>query len=1025
MPAKRLSFCWLLWSASFLLAQSNANKSGVDGSVTDATGAPIPGAHISITNEATGLARESVTNGVGMYAIQALDPGTYAVNVDSGSAAASVRRVVLSVGDTMHLNIRLSVESDVQTVDLSAASVATTEPAASELLDAGVISRLPINGRRFQEFATLAPGTQTFIQTRNQLSFSGQRGIYSNVMLDGSDYNEPFLGGIRGGERSSFAFTIPQSAIQEFQVVESGYASEYGRSTGGLLNVVTRSGTNDRHGEAFYQMRPRALSANDPYGFPSLENQHQFGASMGGPVRRDKLFLFGAGEFQIAGFQRNIRFPALDPFAANVTADIAPAYNYFRTLEGNFDQTNNIAALFGRMDYQFGGGSRLTARFNHSQNRAQNAIAPDITTQSQTNRAISTNGDDRDYTDSATLQLTSVLPLWVNDLRLEYSKERAPRLSNSISPYVDAGPIGSFGTSPDLPSSLGDNRVQISETASFVRGRHSASFGADYSFVSAASRAGANQFGSFAIDSFDVRQILQTLSGTAVNRFDDPSVTYLRQVGDLKLGSHAHQAAAFVQDNWRIAPSFTLNYGLRWEGQVNPEPLTDNSFLLSNVQNYPFPLGHVDPSVIRSQLNQWAPRLSFAWDPSGKGNTVLRGTAGLFYGQTPLAWYAGPVNNFSSVPHDLTLQLGPMGANTIYRQFLSGGVNLNQPSLGSLPLLSVSDVWINIAGKPNPFSQANVITTSANNFRNPRSAQLGLLAQHRVSRALVISYQLTHVNTVHLERNEDYNVPAPFVRTGDLSLRPIFGLRSGTLRPNPNLGAVLVRDSSARSNYLAHTITGTYRLRQFQLSAHYTASYNKSDDDNERQVTEISYQNPFDFSRDYNWSNLDSRHQFAGYATWRAPLAFEVSSLFQYRSGLPIDAITGADTSELLTPNFGNRPLVQPGVFMLRNSFRNLDLKHVDLRVAKNFRLKEASAVQLYAEAFNVFNWANAGFIPAILFPNNPAFIYGPGVLSDGRLAPVDSRFLKLRTAAGGFDPATTSQQGTPLEIQLGVRFSF
>jgi Carboxypeptidase regulatory-like domain len=1008
-----------------LAAQTTANKSSIGGVVTDSSSAVIPGARVTVNNEATGLSRGAVTNSAGAYQFTALDPGTYSLKVESGSAGASVRSITLSIGGATRVNVRLSVKENLQSIDLSESSASTTEAGAAELLNEEVINNLAVNGRRFQDFAQLAPATEALTQTRGQLSFSGQRGIYSNVMVEGSDYNEPFLGGIRGGERSSYAFTIPQSAIQEFQVVESGYGVEYGRSSGGMLNVLTRSGTNAWRGTAFYQIRPHSLSASDPYGLPSHENQHQFGGSFGGPVQRDKLFFFLASEWQIASFPQTVRFPGLDSLSGQVTPDIAPAYNYFRSLEGSFHQTNNIGSAFGRLDYQFSGANRLAARFNHSQNRAKNAMLPDFTPESQINRALSANGNLLDYTDSASGQLTTIFPGVVNDVRLEYTRERQPGTANAASPFVSAGPIGVFGTDPSLPASLNDYRFQFSDAVSFMKGRHNLSAGADYSFISAHSLAGANQYGSFVINGSDVRSILQILSGVSGNRFDDPSVSYLRQVGDLKLGANAHQAAVFAQDDWRLSPAFAVNFGMRWEGQINPSPKTDNAFLVDNVRNFNFPLGRVDPTLIRSQMNQWAPRAGFVWNPTGRGDTMLRASGGLFYAQTPLASYAGPINNFSSTPGDLTLQIASMGAETVYRQFLAGGFNLNAGSLANLPVFTVPDVWINVAGKPNPFAQANVITTSGNNFRNPRAAQLSLIVQHEFSGGLVIDYQLNHLNTVHLERNVDFNTPVPFVQPGDLSLRPFFGLESGTPRPNPNLGAVLVRDASARSSYTGNTLRVRYRAKSVQLAAHYTLSYNKSDDDNERQINSIAYQNPFNFTRDYNWSSLDSRHQVSGYALWQAPLGIELGATFQYRSGLPIDAITGADTSQLLTPNFGSRPLSSPGVYMLRNSFRNRDLRTIDFRVMKKVRIHETTAVEVYGDFFNLFNFDNVAFVPSIVYPDNPAFAYGPGILSNGTAAPVNPGFLSLRTASGGYAPVTTYQQGTPFEAQLGVRLTF
>ncbi len=502
-------------------------------------------------------------------------------------------------------------------------------------------------------------------------------------------------------------------------------------------------------------------------------------------------------------------------------------------------------------------------------------------------------------------------------------------------------------------------------------------------------------------------------------------MVYSRQVGGLKFSGNVHQTAAYIHDNWRITPALTLTYGLRWEAQINPQPVADNSFLTANVRDFRYPRGHLDPTVIPNQLGQWAPRVGFAWDLLGHQKTVIRGRAGVFYGQNPLAWLAGPLTDVSMAPGDLSLQIGPAAGSTVYQQFLAGGFNLNQYPLAALPVFTVPDVWVNVAGKPNPYAQANVITTTGENYRNPRSGQVGISVEHQLLSGLVVAYELDRINSIHLERNVTWNVPPPFVRPGDLSLRPFFGLRSGTSRPNPNLGWIMVRDSSARATYTGNSFRVQYRMTRFQFGAHYTLSFNTSSDDNEGDIVNITYPNPYDFSREYNWSAIDSRHQADGFGSWRAPGGIEAAGLFHFRSGLPVDASTGADTSELLSGNVGNRPLERPGLFMLRNAFRNRSFKTVDLRVSKSFALKERFRLEAYCDMFNVFNFDNVGFISTAVYPNNPAFIYGLGVLPDGRLAPVGSGFLRLRTTSAKYDPETTAQQGTPFQAQLGLRLVF
>jgi carboxypeptidase family protein len=1015
----------LLFLCGIVTAQTNGNVGSIGGFVSDSKGAALAHAAVRVANGSTAFERRTLTNDSGMYEFDALPPGSYSVRVEDAGFSVSVQQIALTLGGTVRVNLGLSIAGNAQTVELSGAATSVAESIPTDVLMQDQIRELPIDGRRFQDFATLSSTVQALPETLGQLSFAGQRGIYSNIMLDGTDYNEPFLGGIRGGDRSDYAFTIPQTAIQEFQAVREAPSVEYGRTTGGILNATTRSGSNAFHGESFYQIRDQALGADDPLGRQVLERQQQFGGGLGGPIQKDRLFFFAAAEQQFANFPRSVSYPALNAFAGQVTPDIAPAYNYLRSLEGPFNQTNNATAVFGRADYQTRRGDRVSLRYDYSRDTAGNAVAPGVPELPQLNQSLSSNGTAREVTNGGGGQWTSVFSGMVNDLHVQYGREDSALVPNAIAPYVDLGVIGSFGTAPNLPTSYSDYRFQAADGLSFIRGRHSISLGFDYSYLGVQQHAGDSQFGSFTITA-DPLQALQILSGAAgTNRFDNSAVTYSRQVGSLQFNGNVHQAALYAQDSWRVTSTFTLAAGLRWEGQFNPQPVADNPFLVSNVQGFAFPLGRLDPTVIRNQLAQWSPRASFAWDPTGGQHTIIRGKAGIFYAQTPLVYLAGPLTDVSMAPSNLTLQIAPNSAGTVYQQFLAGGFDFNHYSLNNLPIFTVPDVWVQVAGKPNPFAQANVITTSGNNFRNPSSAQVGLSAEHRLTSGLHVFYEFDHLVTSHLERNIDWNVPVPFVQPGDQSLRPFFGLRSGTPRPNPNLGWVLVRDSGAHANYTGHTFRVEYRVRQLLLGAHYTLSFNKSNDDNERQLTGITYQNPYDFSREYNWSSIDARHQAAGYAVWQGPRGIMLSSLFHFRSGLPIDASTGGDTSQLLSGNIGNRPIVLPGLPMLRNAFRNQGYRDVDLRIVKSIVRRETLRVELTGDLFNAFNFNNVAFISSTVYPDNPAFIYGLGVLSNGQPAPVNPGFLKLRTATGAYDPQTTAQQGIPLQAQLGLRLSF
>jgi hypothetical protein len=521
----------------------------------------------------------------------------------------------------------------------------------------------------------------------------------------------------------------------------------------------------------------------------------------------------------------------------------------------------------------------------------------------------------------------------------------------------------------------------------------------------------------------EVLRILSRTGGVNGNRFDDPSVVYRRQVGVLALQDVAHQIAFFVQDTWRVHRNVTLNAGLRWEGQLNPAPNTSNEALAAAVRDFNYPLGRVDPSRLGDNLQQWAPRAGVAWNPGG-GQTVLRAQGGLFYGQTPITLLIGPLGSFSNTPPDLSVEIAPGPRGTVYQQFLAAGIDLNRPALGQLPILTPPDA-LRVAGGTSPFARANVATSTGDNFHNPRSAQFSFGVQRQILRGVVADYQLNYVNTVHLARNIDFNVPRPIIRPGDLSERAFFGLRSGVARPNPAIGQLLVRDSGAKARYTGHSFRIQWTGARVEAAANYTLSYNKSDDDSERALTETGYGNPFDFSREYNWSALDARHLASGYILVRAPFGIDVSSLFRYRSGLPVDPTTGTDSAELLSGSSGNRPYERPGLPFLRNSFRNRDYKTIDVRLLKTLVQKENFRVQFSGEVFNVFNFDNVAFLGPNVLAENPAFRYGPGILPNGQMAAVDPGFLRLRGANGMYDAGVAGQQGTPLQAQLGVRILF
>lgn len=1026
------------WGLAVLCAvmsfgQADANKGQIVGTVYDAKQAAVPEATVKIRNTGTGLTRDLKTNGVGQYRAVQLDPGQYELVAEApGFAAATMQGINVTVGSAVGVDVTLQVGTTTTKVEVTSSILSVDLPAPTTLINTGAIQDLPINGRRFQDFASLTPTVQVD-PSRSQISFVGQRGINSNIMVDGADYNQPFFGGIRGGERSNSIITVPQSSVQEFSAVTTGYAAEYGRSTGGILNVISKSGTNSFHGEGFYQNRNAELSKEGPIPIPNVdvpgttinvkpaETLQQWGGAIGGPIKRDKAFFFTSYEQQHSVQPRRVVFPSLIGFTP--TASNAPAYNFYKALEGPFDKTNNAGAGTIKGDYTFNNGSRLTLRYNRSGSEESNAVTVGGAIEAFTTNALNNEGVEQDKVHFGSAQYTAILtPAMVNDFKFSGSYEERPRLANSAQPGISASTIGTYGTRNFLPTVQWDRRFQFTDSLSVISGSHSFKFGTDIARIATAQTFGFDQFGTFSINSSNVSQILDILSGagSVTNRWDSPTVSYSRQIGNLAVDYNATMAALFAQDSWRITPTLTLDYGLRWEGQWSPKVSANNTALVNKVNGTVFPNNaKTDVGNIPNTLAQVMPRAGIAWNPMKDGKLVIRAHTGIFYAATPLLIYSDPTGNFRTPPNNVRLFLNNTKNGTLYQQFKSAGVDLNQYTPDKLPVIALDAVQnaaaFGLGATPDPYLGASV-TTVASDFKNPRSFQAGFGTDYRVTNKWVAGIQFNYVNTVHLERNRDYNLPLPI--TPDASLRPIFGVAGGGTRTRPiaSLSGITVRESSARSMYRGMTISNQYKGSKFQAGVFYTVSQTYSDDDNERDSGGQSAANSFNYKQDYGYSNLDARHQFSSYAVYNLPWGFEVSGTFRVRSGLPINPRTGSDTNQDGAST--DRPFSAPGVPFDRNSFRNRAIVGDDFRILKNFKIKgEAVRVQLSAELFNLFNFDNVIY-------NGTATIYGLGVNAAGATVAPDARWLVLKTADGKYS-TQNSQIGFPFQAQFGIRMFF
>lgn len=968
-------------------AQSSATGGQITGQVLDTTGAALGGAEVTVRNVNTNYTREAVTNDAGIYIVPLVPAGPYEVTVKITGFSSAMQNVLVTLGSSINANFSLNVADTSIVVEVNSGSDLTIESSrtsAQEVIGDLQIRDLPANGRRFQDFLLLTPAVSVE-PTRNGLSVSGQRGINININIDGADYNQPFFGGIRGGERSGFAPTVSQEAIQEFQVARNTFSAEFGRSTGGVVNVITKSGTNDFHGSAFYLIRDEGLTAQDAFERQALARQQQFGGSIGGPIVKNRTFFFSAFDFQKVNQPVRVLFPNLDTQNVRNTAGgqaligVAP--------EENFSTTNDSQVILGRVDHQLLTNNNLSARFNYSNNNAENATTVGDLLQATTINALSNNGTEKNRTYTIVTQLTSIISSkLLNEFRFQFAREERPRENNGTGPEVtvrnNGANVAIYGRRAFLPVEQFDDRYQVTNNISLVAGKHTFKFGFDFNraFVDQTFRSDAG----------------------GVYRFDTLADFIARRPGQFRqfVGSGAFAAsqkelAIYVQDEWRPLPGLTITPGFRYEANYNPDllPATSPQFRAPQA------------TTIADQTNQFAPRLGIAWDVGNKGKTVVRLGSGLFYGRTPLLLYNQAITNNGGnldVGFGVTLN----GAASIASAFNSVGINLSTAPLGNLPIFSEVQFRQLFAGP----TSALTVAFFDPNFQNPRSVQFNAGVEHQIAPGILAGVDFAYINTTRLQRLLDVNLGPPVI---DPTGRRIFS----NPRPDPRFALIRSQQSSARSLYRAVTFSLNVRKSKFVFDTYYTLSTNYSDDDNERNFAGLQYADPFNLRNDYNFSNIDQRHQLTLNGLYSLPYGFEISATSRFTSATPFSALVGTDLNRDTAIN--ERPIINGQEFK-RNTFRNFSFSDISLRLQKGFVVPNERGRLLFSiEMFNLLGFDNVQV-------GGANQVFGPGtIVQNGQLVQVapNINFRRLRDNNGRY--LLNNSAGSPFQAQVGVRYIF
>jgi carboxypeptidase family protein len=892
-----------------LAAQAGSGVAAIEGIVTDPTDRVVPGALVVIVSSETGYERFVYTDARGRYFASSMPVSTYLIGASaSGLASVERRGIRLTVGTTETVNfaLKLATISETVTVMVAPPRLDKDETATTAVVGARAVSDLPIRGRDFTEFIQLTPAI-TQDSDRTGLVISGQRSINSNIAVDGTDFNDALQGNQRGGNEGVFFF--PQAAVLEFQVVRSGAAAEVGRTNAGFINVVTKSGSNNVHGDALYFDREKSLTSPDAFGRTLNNQQSQFGGSFGGPLRQDRAFFFGAVE------QSLLKVPYVVQFDAQAPGVTVPAE--LLALQGEQRATNNPTAAFWRTDFVVGSTGLLNVQGTYTHLRGENFNFDTP----QLNQAVTTNFTRRGQSVGLKGGLTTVSARGIlNEIRGQMATDNREELPNSRLALVTITGFGSTGGDSGRPRAYDTTRYELTDQLSATWKDHRLRVGFDYNL---------NDFQQQREDNVQGRYDFKSLAdykALKISRYRQTVLTF--NPDDPFFKGKQTEIAAYLQDRMSLGTNVTVTAGLRWEGQWNPQPTKPNPAIPST-------------AYIPNDLKQWQPRAGFAWDVNGGGATVVRISAGLYIARTPATLFQRVFTDNGITTIAVDSKFDPSVLNSLtFPNRLSGvppGIQVAAPRVFGF----------------DP------------NFKNPRSWQGSATLDQLLGEHTTLSLGYLFSSTHDLQRRLDRNLFPPTI---DATGMPIFPLT----RPNPTIGALSINESTAHSRYDALAVTLTHRLADHvQLQANYALARNMDDDSNEHLFRREPALNPFDLAPEWSYAKNDVRHNVNFSALADMPGGFTAGTILFARTGAPYTPIIGFDTQN--DANDENDRAIINGHVAGRNSFRQPAFFDLDVRLMKAFGFGAGRRIELIAEAFNVTRATNLNFGPDSVSPYGTA----------------------------------------------------
>jgi outer membrane receptor protein involved in Fe transport len=922
--------CVLLATIS-VFAQSQATSGNIEGRVIDPNGAAVPSVTVTATNQETGLAKTADTDTDGIYRIIFLPPGKYRVTTAGvqGFAGADYGNVTVTVGGQTPLDIELKVGGTTTMVDVSAQGqiVETTRTAISSTVNERAIQNLPVNGRNFLDFATLTPGVVREPTRAGDLSVGGQKGTLNSLQVDGADNNNTFFGQSFGRTGTRPPYQFSEESVQEFQVNQNGFSAEFGRSGGAVINVVTKSGTNNWHGSAFEYFRDESLNSNTPIlrarNAKRPKSQiNQFGGTIGGPIKKDRAFFFAAFDGQRSTIPNVVDAPNFFAQTAAIQALLAPKMGTY-----NIGRDQNVFMV--KTDIHLNSSNQLVLRFNQQSftgNNNENGGPLSVQEHSGNSVAKTTT-----FSGSLTSTLTNSV---INEFRFQYGRDSEPGTANSDVTEARINTLNGFlqlGRNNFSPRETTIKRWQFIDNLSYTRGAHNLKFGADLNF---------DRIFNFFPGLFSGQYTFNTYAAFASNT---PSAFVQNFGGAGTSGGTTKPDLSdygfFAQDDWRVNTKLTLNLGLRYDYQKLAPPTVNNpsAALAAAGLNTTTPI---------RDANNFAPRFGFSYAFNDK--TVVRGGYGIFFARTT------------------AIMLG-----TAHSQ---NGIQVTGVSLNCLAVPNPCLTYPAIFTTP---PAAGALTPSlylfSRDYAQPYVQQGRLGVERELMPNLSLSVTYLFFKGVHLSRTRDINLGVPVATPVTDPAGQVFTvLRHPLARPIPGFTRISLFESTADSRYNGLAVELKRRFtRGLQFIMAYTYSSAKDNKPDQTMVVVGTddvkgVQNNLDISADWGRSDMDIRHRLVFspvYEIGRVAKDNEVASAFlsnwtfsgiaTLQSGFAYSALISGDANR-----DGNSATDRvPGT--ARNAFTTPNIYVFDTRVTKSFKFGEKYSLSVLAEAFNLFNRSN------------------------------------------------------------------